>query len=100
MANNLFQQVRTDVKNFQSTESMLFSNESDQQLRLSCYLKLLGHYDRVEVEYYGLFSLKDGRKILQPQDRDMKCGKQPSLPSATQTSRFPGPTSSSGNQCL
>lgn len=43
MANNLFQQVRTDVKNFQSTESMLFSNESDQQLRLSCYLKLLGH---------------------------------------------------------
>lgn len=52
MANNLIQQVHTDVEQFLSGESVLFSNESDLQLRLSCYLKHLGHYDRVEVEYY------------------------------------------------
>ena len=40
MANNLLQQVRTDVVQFLSGESVLFSNESDLQLRLSCYLKL------------------------------------------------------------
>lgn len=55
MANNLLQQVRTDVMQFLSGESVLFSNESDLQLRLSCYLKLSGHYDRVEVEYYVPF---------------------------------------------
>ena len=55
MANNLLQQVRTDVVQFLSGESILFSNESDLQLRLSCYLKLSGHYDRVEVEYYVPF---------------------------------------------
>lgn len=55
MANNLLQQVRTDVVQFLSGESVLFSNESDLQLRLSCYLKLSGHYDRVEVEYYVPF---------------------------------------------
>jgi hypothetical protein len=47
MANNLIQQVHTDVEQFLSGESVLFSNESDLQLRLSCYLKHLGHYDRV-----------------------------------------------------
>ena len=52
MANNLIQQVHTDVVQFLSDESVLFSNESDLQLRLSCYLKHSGHYDRVEVEYY------------------------------------------------
>lgn len=52
MANNLIQQVHTDVVQFLSGESVLFSNESDLQLRLSCYLKHSGHYDRVEVEYY------------------------------------------------
>ena len=52
MANNLIQQVHTDVVQFLSGESVLFSNESDLQLRLNCCLKLSGHYDRVEVEYY------------------------------------------------
>ena len=55
MANNLLQQVHTDVVQFLSGENVLFSNESDLQLRLSCYLKLSGHYDRVEVEYYVPF---------------------------------------------
>lgn len=55
MANNLIQQVHTDVVQFLSGESVLFSNESDLQLRLSCYLKHSGHYDRVEVEYYVPF---------------------------------------------
>lgn len=55
MANNLLQQVHTDVVQFLSGESVLFSNESDLQLRLSCYLKLSGHYDHVEVEYYVPF---------------------------------------------
>lgn len=55
MTNNLIQQVHTDVVQFLSAESVLFSNESDLQLRLSCYLKHSGHYDRVEVEYYVPF---------------------------------------------
>ena len=55
MANNLIQQVHTDVVQFLLGESVLFSNESGLQLRLSCYLKLSGHYDRVEVEYYVPF---------------------------------------------
>lgn len=55
MANNLFQQVHTDVVQFLSGESVLFSNESDLQLRLSYCLKHSGHYDRVEVEYYVPF---------------------------------------------
>jgi hypothetical protein len=55
MANNLIQQVHTDVVQFLSGESVLFSNESDLQLRLSCYLKHSGHYDCVEVEYYVPF---------------------------------------------
>lgn len=60
MANNLIQQVHTDVVQFLSGESVLFSNESDLQLRLSCYLKHSGHYDRVEVEYYVPFQPEFG----------------------------------------
>lgn len=45
-------QVRADVEQFLLTQHVLFSNESDLQLRLSCYLKHCGHYNNVEVEYY------------------------------------------------
>lgn len=71
MANNLIQQVHTDVEQFLSGEGVLFSNESDLQLRLSCYLKHLGHYDRVEVEYYVPF------KELQLLNPSLKPAKNP-----------------------
>jgi len=42
----------TDVKQFLDTNKELLFNERDLQMHLATFLRLTGHYDDVDVEYY------------------------------------------------
>ena len=44
--------AHTDVKQFLDTNKELLFNERDLQMHLATFLRLTGHYDDVDVEYY------------------------------------------------
>lgn len=44
--------AHTDVKQFLDTNKDLLFNERDLQMHLATFLRMTGHYDDVDVEYY------------------------------------------------
>lgn len=49
---SLINTVHTDVQQFLDTNKELLFNERDLQMHLATFLKQIGHYDDVDVEYY------------------------------------------------
>ena len=49
---SLINVAHTDVKQFLDTNKELLFNERDLQMHLATFLRLTGHYDDVDVEYY------------------------------------------------
>ena len=49
---SLLNVAHTDVKQFLDTNKELLFNERDLQMHLATFLRLTGHYDDVDVEYY------------------------------------------------
>ncbi len=52
--------VESDVRNFVESNNELFFNERDFQMHLAVYLRSLGKYDDVDIEYYVPYQELDG----------------------------------------